>query len=373
MGRRPDGQIIQRGDKWVARMEWRDAQGRKKSHSKTFETQKAAKQYLRELTAQRGSGGWTEPQRQTLNEFLDLWASVKQGTVEPQTWTTYEQVLRYYVRPALGNIKLSKLTTSQIQLLYADMRQRGLSPRTVRYAHSVLNMALKKAIQLHVLTENPAQYADKPKQTHKEMRPLSPSEARAFLEATALDEFGLLFTVALTTGARPGEVLALQWKDVDWDQGTLTVHRALVRQKGTWFFKEPKTKRSRRQIPIPTTVLRALRQWRAEQSVTRLQMGKDWENHDLLFTGTHGQPLVERNLVRRHFTPLLKAAGLPNIRLYDLRHTCATLLLTQGENPKVVSERLGHASVVLTLDTYSHVLPGMQKDATAKLETTLFG
>lgn len=373
MARRNEGQLIPRGDKWIARMEWRDAQGNRKTVAKTFATQREAKQYLRELTAQRGAGTWKAPNRETLDEFLDLWSSTKQPTVEPQTWTTYEAMLEYYIRPALGKSKLTKLTAAQVQQLYADLSARGLSPRTIHYVHTVLSMALKKAVQLRLIPENPAQYVDKPKRSRQEMRALSRDEARRFLDAARYDTYGFLFTVALTTGMRPGEVLALQWKDVNWDQGTLTVQRALVRRQRSWAFKEPKTKRSRRQIPLPGTVLHNLRHWRKDQSEERLAAGAAWEDHDLIFTGNHGQPLDEHHVAQRHFQRILEQAGLPKLRLYDLRHTCATLLLAQGENPKVVSERLGHASVTLTLDTYSHVLPDMQRTATARLEAALFG
>ena len=174
---------------------------------------------------------------------------------------------------------------------------------------------------------------------------------------------------------RPEEYLALQWQDVDFNRGVVTVRRALVwpRKGAGWTFTEPKTARSRRSIPLPASVTAALASHKRQQAAERLKAGAEYQNHDLVFASQEGTPIMMRNLLRRHFKPILKRAKLPDtFRLYDLRHSCATLLLAANEHPKVVSERLGHASVTLTLDTYSHVLPTMQQAATEKLESILF-
>ncbi len=221
------------------------------------------------------------------------------------------------------------------------------------------------------------------------MYALSPEQAMQFLAAAAHDRYATLFAVALTTGMRPGEYLGLQWKDVDLERGTLTVRRTLVWHYGNggkWSFEEPKTPRSSRSIPLPPSVVEALKEHKRRQAEERLKAG--WEDveengglvrksrytdNDLVSATPTGDPVDMRNLVNRHFKPILKAARLPkSIRLYDLRHSCATLLLAQGEHPKVVSERLGHASITLTLDTYSHVLPTMQQQAAERLESVLF-
>jgi integrase len=175
---------------------------------------------------------------------------------------------------------------------------------------------------------------------------------------------------------RPEEYLGLQWKDVDLVHGVVIVRRALVWRStgGGWYFGEPKTARSRRHIPLPASTLRALTEYRRQQSAERLKAGAAYQQNDLVFATPEGGPLAPRNLKRRHFRPILKRAKLPlDFRLYDLRHSCATLLLAAGEHPKVVSERLGHASVTLTLDVYSHVLPTMQEAASKKLENLLYG
>lgn len=226
-----------------------------------------------------------------------------------------------------------------------------------------------------MLSQNPAAPVDLPRASRKEMKSLTPEEAGQFLAAASEDRLSTLFALALTTGMRPEEYLALQWKDVDLEKGIATVQRALVwnRKGGGWTFTAPKTPRSRRSIPLPVSVIRALTSHKRQQGEVRLKAGADYQNHDLVFATRDGTPIMPRNLLSRHFKPILKRAKLPNtIRLYDLRHTCATLLLSANEHPKIVSERLGHASITLTLDTYSHVLPSMQQAATDKLESILF-
>lgn len=171
---------------------------------------------------------------------------------------------------------------------------------------------------------------------------------------------------------RPEEYLALQWSDIDFERGTVQVKRALVRHKKSWSFENPKTARSRRTVFLPAPLLKRLYAHKRQQAAARLKLGALWQAYDLVFCGEQGTPHSIPNLTYRYFRPILTEAKLPRIRLYDLRHTCATLLLIAEENPKVVSERLGHSTIVLTLDTYSHVLPTMQQNATSKLEKMLY-
>jgi len=202
----------------------------------------------------------------------------------------------------------------------------------------------------------------------------TPKETAKFLEAAKGDKFFPTFLLAIETGMRPEEYLGLQWKDINFENKSLSVRRALVVKKGGGFiFTEPKTKKSRRSIPISNTVRKALKEHWRKQLAEKFKLGVAYENFDLVFASEIGTPLLHGNLLRRHFKPIRDKANLPKIRMYDLRHTTATLLLSAGENPKVVSERLGHASIVLTLDTYSHVLPTMQKTATDKIEKLMRG
>jgi integrase len=328
-----------------------------------------------------------------VDEYLDKWLqAAARPRLRLRTYEYYVEMLKRYVRPILGRKKLSDLRPLDIQALYTHMTAPklkkgdapqqdvtyglGLSARTVRYCHIVLSSALKQAVRWMMLSQNPASLVGLPKPILKEMQALSPKEAASFLKAAIEDRWSALFSLALATGMRPEEYLALQWKDVDLKKGVATVQRALAwhRKGGGFDFTAPKTAHSRRSIPLPASVVQALAAHKRQQAEERLKAGADYQNYDLVFAALEGTPLMIRNLVRRHFKPTLTRANLPaSIRLYDLRHSCATLLLSAGENPKVVSERLGHASVTLTLDVYSHVLPTMQEAASEKLEAILFG
>lgn len=326
----------------------------------------------------------------SLDYFRTDRPTIAYGRVRERTFADYSDLLKRYVTAAIGNKRLSDVRPLDIQTLYNFMispklkkgeEQKpsisyglGLSARSVRMLHAVLSSALKQAVKWHMLALNPCEAVELPRMERKEMQALSPEEASCFLEAARQDRFGVLFTFALATGMRPEEYLGLQWKDINFENGTATVRRTLLwRNGGGWYFDEPKTSRSRRTIPLPSSLMRALSEHRRRQVELRLKAGAQYQNNDFVFATGWGTPLMRRNLIRRHFRPILKRANLSaSFRLYDLRHSCATLLLAASENPKVVSERLGHASIVLTLDTYSHVLPSMQQAATEKLESLLF-
>jgi integrase len=367
------GQIIARGERtFLVRIYMgRDSEGKRKYYNHTVHgNKKDAQAYLNQVLRDRDLGLFTEPSRKTLNEYLDQWLETAvKSRVRERTYEDYVTLLARYVRGPLEGRRLSQITPMEVQALYTQMTERGLSARTVRYTHGVLRDAFQQAVKWQLLPRNPAQFVDLPRQEHHEMRAFSPEQATRFLEASQGDPLYPLFLLALTTGMRPGEYLALQWKDLNFETGALSVCRTLARNGQ---FEDPKTARSRRSVTLLPTVTQALRSHRAQQAAWRLSQGPTYKNMDLVFASETGGPLNEHNLVRRHFKPILKAAGLPNARLYDLRHTCATLLLAAGENVKVISERLGHASVALTLDTYSHVLPGMQQAAADKLQALLF-
>jgi integrase len=373
------GQIIKRGeDTWLVRIFMgRDAQGNRRYMNKTIKGKKKdAETYLSKTVTSISTGTFVEPSALTVGDYLDKWLNTAaRHRVRERTFVDYSELLDRYVRPSIGEKRLSGLRPLHIQSLYTELQERGLSARTVRYTHAVLSSALKQAVKWLMLAQNPASLVDVPKQARKEMQALSPEEAKRFLTESCKDRWSALFALALSTGMRPEEYLGLQWKDVDLGNGIATVQRALVwnRKGGGWSFTQPKTARSRRNIPLPSSVKSALIAHRRKQAEERLKAGAEYQNHDLVFATIEGTPLMMRNLLRRHFKPILKRAELPgNIRLYDLRHSCATLLLAANEHPKVVSERLGHASITLTLDTYSHVLPSMQQAASEKLESLLF-
>jgi integrase len=372
------GQIVKRGENtWYIRIFLgRDANGKRKYFNKTIHgTKKDAQKYLTAKTREKDLGIFVEPATLPLNEFLDRWlAEIAKNKLRERTFDNYESLLNCHVRPKIGAKRLSDIQAYEVQKLSNEMKKAAYSPKTIRHAHNVLSSAFKQAVKWKMLMQNPCDLCELPRMEKTEMMYFTPEETATFLDAAKGDKFFPAFYLAIETGMRPEEYLGLQWKDIDLEQKVLSVRRALVVKKGGGFiFAEPKTKKSRRSIPLSNTMVKALKEHRRKQLEERMKLGASYQIFDLVFASEIGTPLLHGNLLRRHFKPIRDKAKLPKIRLYDLRHTTATLLLSAGENPKVVSERLGHASIVLTLDTYSHVLPTMQKTATAKIEKLMFG
>jgi integrase len=371
------GQIIKRGDAWTVRIFLgRDTSGKRKYFNKTIHgTKKDAQKYLTAKLREKDLGVFIEPASIGLSEYLDRWLDeIARPRLRESTFSSYKAVLNNYIKKPLGAKRLSDIQAYEVQKLYNDLSKKGLSSRTVRYAHVVFSSAIKQAIKWKMLIQNPCDLCELPRLEKTEMKYLSPEETGKFLDVAKGTKHFVIFLLVIESGMRPEEYLALQWKDIDLEQKALSVRRAIVwkRKGGGFTFTEPKTKKSRRSIPISASVVNALKDHRKKQLEEKLKLGVAYGKFDLVFASEVGTPIQPKNLLDRHFRPLLTKAELPSLRLYDLRHTTATLLLSAGENPKVVSERLGHASIVLTLDTYSHVLPTMQESATEKLEKMLF-
>jgi integrase len=368
------GQLIQRGTtRWLLRVYvGRDARGHRKYASQTVRgTKKQAEQALTKLLRARDTGTLVRTSRETVGEYLSRWLETwTRPRLRPRTFESYTWLLERYVMPQLGTLWLGQLSPADIQDLYNRMLAQGLSARTVRYVHAVLRSALAKAVRLNLLVRNPADLTEPPRLTRREMKALSPAEAETFLGAARADRWYALWLLLVTSGLRPGEALGLKWSDVA--RNRVQVQRVLVpTRKGSWRLEEPKTDRSRRVVVLPDSVARALQTHRRLQAEEKLRVGEAYQDHGLVFAMPTGTPPNYRGLVLSHFNPIMQRAGLAPRRVYDLRHTAATLLLVLGEHPKVVSERLGHSSVTITLDTYSHVLPDMQERAAAKLESLL--
>ena len=293
-----------------------------------------------------------------MGEYVERWLLTSaKGSVRESTYESYRKQVERYVVPAVGRVKLKRLSAMQIQGMYRAMLDRSLYPRTVQYTHAVLHRALGQAVRWGLIPRNVSEDVDRPRLRREEIRPLNRSQARLLLETAreSGDRFEALYVLALHTGMRPGELLGLKWEDVDLDKRGLQLNRALAGKNLT----APKTKRSRRRIDLSAAGMAALKAHRKRQLEERIKRTGLWRDHGLVFPSAVGTPLSHRNVVRA-FKDLLKRAGRPqSTRLYDLRHTCATLLLGSNVHPKYVQELLGHASIALTLDTYSHVLKGM--------------
>lgn len=366
------GQIIARGDRrWLIRVYLgRDHETKKRNyHNRTIRGSIwEAQAYLTKKLRERDLGRDLEGAKITLNEYLDRWLDTAvKPRVRQKTWQDYDGILRRYIRPGLGGRVLVSMRPMDIQTTYLGMIERGLSPRTVRYTHAVLRSALRQAWQWRLLLENPVDGVKIPQQLRGEMRALTVEQAQAFLRAALATPHGPVLAVALTTGMRPSEYLALKWQDLDWSRQTVSVVRSVRRLDGRWCFSDTKRSRSRRPIRLQSWIVCLLRDLRTKASAQDLYS----EAHDLVFRTSSGQP-INADYLARQFRSILDLAGVPRIRLYDLRHSAATIALAAGVSPKVGSEQLGHASTAFTLDTYAHVLPHMQDEAAARVEAMLF-
>jgi integrase len=311
------------------------------------------------------------PERQTVGAFLLEWlqTTAKPG-VRPATYLSYAGLVRVHLVPELGRISLNRLTPQHVQAMMNRKLEAGLSPRRVDYIRAVLRRALNDALRWGLVARNVATLARRPKQERYEIRPLDPAQARAFLEAVRGDRLEALYSVALAVGLRQGEALGLRWEDVDLGAGVIHVRKSLQRIDGRFQLLDPKSSRSRRTISLPAVVIDALRAHRDRQLAEKSLAGDHWTDLGLVFTTPLGRPL-DGSTVTHAFQRHLERAGLPRQRFHDLRHACASLLLAQGVNPRVVMEVLGHSQITLTLDTYSHVLPTLQADAAARMDALL--
>ncbi len=342
-------------------------------HRAYFETRKEALTWLAEVRLKAERGLLREPSKATVADYLAFWLeNGAKPSVRPPTYRQYEQYVRNYVVPVLGPLRLQALKPPDIQALYTQKLEAGLSRRTVQLIHAILHKALSQAVDWGLISFNPADRVKPPRPQPKEMQVLSPEEARRFLEAAREYDYYPLFVLALTTGMRLGELLGLKWADVDLEAGAVHVRRGLYRVRGEWVEGEPKSAAGKRKIALPALATAVLKEHRLAQLEARLKAGPAWEDNGLVFTTAAGRPIHPGD-IRRTLTAILGRAGLPRIRFHDLRHSHATLLLKEGVNPRVVQERLGHSTVSMTLGTYSHVLPDLQAEAAEKLNRTLSG
>jgi integrase len=288
------------------------------------------------------------------------------------TYQGYERICRLHITPSLGCIRHKDLTAVHVRGLYRERLKAELAPRMVQLGYVTLHKAFKQAAMDGLILRNVTEAVKAPRPEKKEVRPLSPEQARTLLEVVKGDRLEALYVLATTTGMRQGELLGLKWEDIDLEVGTLQVRRTLSTRVGRGFsFSPPKTAKGRRSIKLPELAKSSLRRHRKAQLEERMKLAGLWEDNGLVFTTRVGTPVSRQELITRSFKPLLSKAGLPDIRFHDLRHTCATLLLSKGVHAKFVQELLGHATISITLDTYSHVLPGMGDAAAGAMDEAL--
>jgi integrase len=374
MSRRPKGEgslyYDSRRRLWVGMLQLgRDVAGRRRRRRVYGRTKTDALGKLNRLRAELAQGFVPEAQRTTLSTFLHRWLEdVVRPSLRPRTYEYYKYGCDLVLRH-LGAVQLSRIAPVHVQGMLSEMERKGLTPYQRRAAYVTLHAALRQAVRWGMLRASPCDAVNPPRVGQREMQTLTPEQARLFLEAARGDRYYALYAVLLGCGLRLGEALALSWPDVDLRNGKLTVRRALAWVRGKMYFQEPKTTAARRTVDIPPFVVEAL----LEHQDRMRQEGKLVTDHLLVFADQDGGPVRPENLRRRSFLPLLRTAGLPRLRLHDLRHSYATLNLLSGAHPRVVQQALGHSDIATTLQTYSHVLPSLTREAAVRLDRLLRG
>lgn len=382
------GHITKRGtNSWsIVLYTGRDPQTGKKQYKwhSVKGTKKQAEKELATLINRLENGSYIKPSKITVGVFLEQWLNDYASTnTAPRTFERYSEIVRTHLIPSLGRISLIQLKPEHLQSYYTQELtsgrlngKGGLSAQTVKHHHRILSEALNHAVRWGLVIRNVAQAVDPPRPIKKEMATAQAEdivplleEARKMENVSSIPYYTLFYT-ALHTGMRRGELLALRWIDVDLEFMTISVNRSLqILKDGTKIIREPKTPKARRLIAMTPSLALQLRDHRDSQSALRLLNNKPVQQDDLIFSDLEGQP-INPNTVTPAFHKIAKRAGL-RLRLHDLRHTHATLMLKAGVHPKIVSERLGHSTVAFTLDTYSHVVPGLQEAAAKAFDDSL--
>lgn len=371
------GHIRKRGSKWCFVLDiGRDPETGKRRQKwfSGFATKKEAQRAMVEKIAELNRGEYIEPTKMTVKEFLEMWL---EDEVKPNrkvsTYDIYHSVITNHLIPGIGNIPLHQLGPIHIHQLMKSLSNKDISSTTAKYSVRTLKVALNWAVKMQLIPKNPAaNIRISTRSTGSGMKVWTDEEVNRFLQAAKGSKFYPAFYLAITTGMRMGELLGLKWTDIDFDRGTISIRRTLQRTSaGLQLIEQTKTAKSRRLISISPSTVEVLKKHQVEQKKEMIQYNYR-DVYDLVFTSRTGKPIEPRNL-REYFSLITKKAGLPPIRFHDLRHTHATLLLKQGVHPKIVSERLGHSSISMTLDTYSHVIPSMQKEAAEMFDQIIAG
>lgn len=378
------GSILKRGkNSWLLRYELpRRADGKRRQGTETVHgTKKDAEKRLREILINMDHGDYIEPCKMSVKEYMLEWLQNYTFTnTRTTTYEMYSSLICQHIIPELGNIPLAKLAPIHLQQFLikkmmdggrVDGKPGGLSTKTVRHLYAILREALSQAVEMNIIAKNPAVRVKQPKLKQKEIKFFSEEQVKSFIRASEGTRFHCLFMMALGTGLRRGELLALQWQDIDFENSMVTVNKTLVKTKNGLKIQPPKTKSSRRTVSLPFTVNELLKKHKVEQNKLKLRQGVSYIDNGLVFCSINGNPLNPDNLVKRYFYPIISKAGLPRITFHGLRHTHATIMLARGENVKVVSERLGHTNVAFTIKTYGHVMPNMQAEAAKRFDDVL--
>lgn len=349
--------------------------GKQIQRSVSGKTQKEVAQKLKAATAAIDAGTYIAPSKMTVGEWLDIWATDYLGSVKPMTVQNYKIQVSRYLKPNLGNFKLDALQTHTIQHFYNSLKDgklATLAPKTIRNIHGVLHKALQQAVANGYLRTNPADPCILPKMQKPEIKPLEQEQIADFMGALEGESYANLFTVAIFTGMRQGELLGLAWDAVDFQNGIVYVKQQLQCIDGVYFLNTPKSGKPRTIVPAPFVMEALLREYNRQNAAKR-QAGTMWQNPwNLVFTDELGKHLVRRTVVK-HFDKLAEKIGAENARFHDLRHTYAVTALQAGDDIKTVQSTLGHATAAFTLDVYGHVTEKMRQDSANRMQQFITG
>ncbi|KLL10170.1 tyrosine-type recombinase/integrase [Protofrankia coriariae] len=370
-----DGALFQRASDglWVGRVDLGWIDGKRVRKTVYAKTEKECRRKLKEVQKAAEQGVNLNAPNRTVSEWLTEWVRMKsEDGTRPTTVAGYKWAVDLYIVPVVGRVQLLKLTPSDVTRVIGKAREAGRSPRSLQFIHGVLRNALADAHRLDLVPRNVAKAVKGPSVPLRRVRALHVDDVRALSRAMHDDPYGPIFICGLMLGLRRGEILGLRWADIDFDAGALHVRRTLQRANGKLMFMPAKTVRSHRTLPLSGSLVEILKEHRRSQEGAMATAGPDWIDHDLVFASAIGTPLDPRN-VNRRFTAIRTAAGLPWVRLHDLRHAFATLLVAEGVPMRVIMELLGHSTINLTMNTYAHVLPEAQEDAVARLDGLVMG
>jgi len=357
-------------NKWLFVIELgKDENGKRRQIMRRgFKTKKEAEEaYNKAKYEIQQQGKCLEPSKLLYKDYLNEWLSNKRHNLSQQTFELYSSNINNHIEPVLGDIQLSKLSALHIQRFITELKNKGLSNSTVERIYSIVNASLNNAVKKELLNKNVATLVDKPKVKQRELQVWDIKMVQQFLKTAREHEprLYIAFHLALLTGMRQGEILGLRWQDVEFERGNIVVRQTLSHD-GKTLKSGGKSRNSVRSIAIDDATLDTLRKHRRMVVQEKVQLGGKYVDNDLVVCTTKGTPITPRNLSRTWYR-LLDRSGLPEIRFHDLRHSHASLLMKLGKHPKIVQERLGHASIKLTLDTYSHIMPNMQEEAAKEL------
>ena len=316
---------------------------------------------------------YEEPTDMSVSDFMDLWlANYAENNLAPSTYRSYKEIVKNHISPRIGKIHIDKLKPFQIQKMYTNLGKTKLSPTTILYIHRVLHKALSQGVKWEIIGSNPAAKADPPKKRKIQYNLWDNSDIARAVELAKDTLFYIPILLATTTGLRAGEICGLQWNNIDLDRCQLSILYTYQRIDSEWKLKNVKTEKGNRPVVIPEAIVDILKQHKTWQKKNQMFFGEEYQYNTHVTTWPDGRPITTE-YISKSFPKFIKENNLPKIRFHDLRHTHATELLKAGIHPKIVSERLGHSGIRITLDTYSHVIPSLQKEAAEISANNIFG